>query len=125
MFLYAPAHMGAIIPELIKDGFGLLGSIGTFLHTTLRNRYQAIDDLEVDSRALAQLRQFQEEALKEPGSSRYPARKVIWASDERVVHNDFFPGDPDPEEIPKTDHQSVCKPRPGLPERADALLSAL
>jgi hypothetical protein len=125
LFLYAPAHCGAIVQELIRDGFRILGNIGGFIHARIRNRYQAIDDLEKTSKVLGELRGFQEDALQESAHHRYRARKVVWAGDERVVFNNFFPGDPDPDEIDGTDHRSVCKPTWHCPEAADLLLSAL
>lgn len=108
MVLFAPAHNGALVSELLKDlGWSWLKLvIGAWRYAS-----PLVDEVAPGSSSIRQLREETIKAVK-AGADYLKAAKVVIAEIERVVSNlQFKPVDPVPA-VPfrGTTHTSVCKP---------------
>lgn len=106
MVLFAPAHDGAIVSEILKD----LGWL-RFVFNVWRFASPLVDEVAPGSASIAQLKQETVSAVQQ-GANYLKATKVIIAEVERVVSNlQFEAVDPVPA-VPYrgTTHNSLCKP---------------
>lgn len=122
---FAPAHMGARVPLLLKESLG-----GKFLAklslNTLRLRWPVLDDLEEGSDFLRELSEGIQTAIGEGPTRPYIARCVVFGQFENVVKvAPPFLSDPRPLQIEKCGHLGVCKPNRNKPEPYTFLKEAL
>jgi hypothetical protein len=113
MLLFAPAHMGADIVQLIIEtasSYSLL-KLGVGL---ARIKSPLIDQLKKGSDELTKLASEFMSAIATPGNQHLVAKRVCIAQFERVVKNETFCIDPEPSPIQGSTHRSICKPRPGF-----------
>jgi pimeloyl-ACP methyl ester carboxylesterase len=113
MVLYAPAHMGAKVPQLITDlgaGAGTLGNILRLLGIGAKYASPLINELAAGSQHLQELLSQTRTALAKGGNDYLKAKAVIVAERDRVVENLQFAQDPWPPSSVNADHISVCKP---------------
>ncbi len=107
---FAPADMGAHLPNLIQEAlfpfFPLRLVLGFY-----KLYAQVIRDVEVGSPILNRLRSDTQESLQKDPIAPLLATKVVFASDERVVIQDNFLPDEATTRIDKVGHINVCKPR--------------
>jgi pimeloyl-ACP methyl ester carboxylesterase len=119
MVLYAPAHMGAGVSELILElgiGSGPWSTILRYLGLGVKYVSPLIDELRVDSSGslspdLQRLHDETTGALAQGNSDYLIAKQVVIAGRDRVVKNRQFAQDPwPPHAFPNANHSSVCKP---------------
>lgn len=104
--LFAPAHLGANIIELVTLGLGFLKYLGA-LEAILRVKSPVLNDLKKGSDYLAELLA---KANRIGIHCTTQAKLVVHASgDQIVVHNVFF-RDPPATPYDQHDHVSCCKP---------------
>jgi hypothetical protein len=110
LILYAPAHNGANIVNLISDtisGWPLGAAIGSMI----KFKSPLINQLKPGSKDLLKLSTDTQEKIDAGFSACLIAKKVFIAQLENVVENQVFCKDPPPKSIPGTTHVSICKPR--------------
>lgn len=121
MVLYAPAHRGAKVVDLIRENTGILGRVTT----AIRYDSPLIDELAPGSEALHDLQEKTINAINAGDGSYLIARQVVIAERERIVQNLTFAKDPPPRAFPGTTHGSVCKPRKTFLDPIDVLSMAI
>jgi hypothetical protein len=109
LVLYAPAHMGAKVVDLVLES--RLGILSSFLSSIVRFSSPLIDELAPESLVLQALRQKTLDAINAGNSPYLIAKKVVFAAKERIVQNVSFLQDPAPLTFAGTTHFSVCKPK--------------
>ena len=109
MLLFAPAHSGALISELVKelDRFA-------WLKFFWRSASPLIDEVAPGSDSINDLRLQTVQAIQDGGASYLITKKVIIAEIERVVSPLRFGQAPVPVAFVGTNHRTVCKPRPNF-----------
>lgn len=122
MILFAPAHKGARIQNLIMES---LPSVGKILAGLGLLRIPVLDDLRPTSQAILNLIADSQVYLNQNIGEFTIAHKVIWANNEIVVHNDQFCNDPVATLIDNKSHTSVCKPRPDYLDPYQIVINAL
>jgi hypothetical protein len=106
LILFAPAHLGANVLNLIAQTHVLSGLLGF----ALRYRYQTLTDLEPQSQTLAQLAAETRAALGSGPNAFLTARLVCFGDGDKVVDPNRFVQDPDPDILLGKNHCDVCKP---------------
>lgn len=122
MVLFAPAHKGARIQNLIIESLPSVGKIITGLGLL---KIPVLDDLRPTSQTILNLIADSQYYLNQNKGQFTIAHKVIWANNEVVVHNDQFCNDPPPTLIDNKSHSSVCKPRASYPDPYLIVINAL
>jgi pimeloyl-ACP methyl ester carboxylesterase len=107
MVLFAPAHRGARIQKLVE----YLPMFGRMLAGLGFVAMPVLEDLKPDSEAIKNLMQESQKLIDEGKGNFAIAAKVVWANNERVVHNERFCQDPVAELVDDQSHSSVCKPQ--------------
>lgn len=107
MILFAPAHRGARIQNLLTESLPILGKIFAGLGFIT---IPVLDDLRPASQTIQNLIQETEQLLQNNQGDFTIAYKVVWANDEIVVHNERFCQDPIAVLIDNITHTGVCKP---------------
>lgn len=107
MILFAPAHRGARIQNLLAES---LPAIGKFFAGIGFLTIPVLDDLRPGSQTINNLIQETEHLLLNNKGNFAIAYKVIWANNEIVVHNERFCQDPIAVLIDNKTHTKVCKP---------------
>lgn len=123
LVLFAPAHRGARIVDLVVDsisGFSFLKLFGA----AARFKSPLIDDLDPASETLRQLLDDTRAAVLQ-GHRHLIAKRVVLAAVDHIVVNGRFPDDPPPDAIPGTTHTTVCKPRSDFTDPLDLLRTCL
>lgn len=108
MILFAPAHRGT----LVETGyFTATGGIGAILGVIGLVNVPVLQNLQPNSGTIQDLIKETDVLRKGKQGGFTIAKKVVWASTDKIVYQDHF----DPKEVPikldDTDHMSVCKPR--------------
>jgi pimeloyl-ACP methyl ester carboxylesterase len=121
LVLFAPAHCGARVQRLAASfTFPFKLPVFEFFHY----RWPSFEDLKPESKVLERLSADTTVALKSGSNGFLKAKNVLWATDETVVYNDYFVGDPPPRTIVGT-HTSVCKPHKTFDEPLKWVLAEL
>ncbi|MES2429391.1 MAG: alpha/beta hydrolase [Bacteroidota bacterium] len=107
MILFAPAHRGARIPDLILES---LPKIVRVLAGLGMIAIPIINDLRPNSQTILNLIADSEKLLEKNEGDFTIASHVIWANNEKVVHNQRFCVDPVATLIDNKSHVAVCKP---------------
>jgi pimeloyl-ACP methyl ester carboxylesterase len=114
MVLYAPAHKGAKVSQLISElgaGDGTISTILRLMGLGAKHASPLIDELKEGGTDLQLLLDETNKALAAGGGSSLIARKVVIAERERIVVNRRFAQDPWPAAtFAGTNHFSICKP---------------
>lgn len=110
LVLYAPAHKGANIVNLISDTISGW-PLGTAIGNLLRFGSPLIEQLKPGSKDLQKLLCDTEEKIDAGYNTCLTAKRVFIAQFENIVENERFCKDPPPKSIPGTTHISICKPR--------------
>ncbi len=129
MVLYAPAHMGARVADLIDE----LGRGGTWLSQLLTLFGVAanfasplITELKEGGLDLQRLLDETNKALAQGDGSYLIAQKIVCAEHERVVKNTRFAQDAWPPVVfAGRDHSGVCKPNSKFLDPLDVLSEVL
>lgn len=123
MILFAPAHRGARIQNLLTESLPTLGKIFAGLGFIT---IPVLDDLRPGSQTILNLIQETENLLLNNQGNFAIAHKVIWANSEIVVHNERFCQDPIAVLIDNKTHTKVCKPiKPGFLRPFEIVTEAL
>jgi pimeloyl-ACP methyl ester carboxylesterase len=132
MVFFAPAHCGS---ELIPKNSDVLGGSLLVVLTQLAVNWRLpiLKDLTRDGATIVNLRAATVKALKAPGlqsKSHLIAARIFFGLHEKVVCQDRFCEDPDPDSkdwvvFPDRDHVTVCKPRSLSDEPFTALLASI
>lgn len=109
LVLFAPAHKGARVSELIQSAFGPLGPFGAVAAKFLEFRQPVLRGLKPGSEVLKDLSDETEKALADK-ADYHVACKVVWAAGDRVVLNQTFGRDATPAVHENVSHMSICKP---------------
>jgi pimeloyl-ACP methyl ester carboxylesterase len=116
LLLFAPAHKGSHLPELIAQGFGLNILFGpAILGALLRGWYRSVDDLAIGSPSLKRLEEETVAKLKarppgSPKASHLVADAVLHAQYDKVVSQEPFGEDSPMQGVMGATHGSICKP---------------
>jgi pimeloyl-ACP methyl ester carboxylesterase len=122
LVLFAPAHRGAIVSELLEDLKA--GSWFSFLRAGWNLKSPLVREVDPKSPSIAQLISDIDAAWK--AKQKYvKAERVIVAEVDRVVSNLGISIDAQPDAIPRSTHTSVCKPKPALRDPLMHLLKEL
>lgn len=105
--LFAPAHKGAKVVQLVSETFSTLG---VPVAPIIKILFPCLHDLEDGSNALSAL-QDDFNDLSESNKELVRAARVILAENDMVVEPDRFPGDPSPKRLVDRGHINVCKPK--------------
>ena len=108
MVLFAPAHKGARIPDLIAESFPVMGKIFIALGFI---SIPILDDLRPNSQTILNLIEDSKNYLLKQDGGFTVAHSVVWADKDIVVHNDVFCSDPVAILVDNKTHTSVCKPK--------------
>jgi pimeloyl-ACP methyl ester carboxylesterase len=111
--LFAPAHRGSDLARLAAEGLGGLSWLKPLLEG-LKAGSPLIRELDRESPVLQELEERTRELL--PENPFLKATRVVIAEREVVVNNWIFAGDPFPQALRGTTHESVCKPSAVQPE---------
>mgnify|MGYP002784997305 CR=1 FL=1 len=123
MILFAPAHRGARIQNLLTESLPTLGKIFAGLGFIT---IPVFDDLRPESQTIQNLIQETEQLLQNNQGDFTIAHKVVWANNEIVVHNERFCQDPIAILIDNKTHTKVCKPNnPNFLQPFDIVTDAL
>ena len=107
MILFAPAHRGARIQNLLTESLPTIAKIFAGLGFIT---IPVLDDLRPGSQTIVNLIEETENLLNKNQGDFAIAHKVIWANNEIVVHNERFCQDPIAVLIDNKTHTKVCKP---------------
>lgn len=110
LILFAPAHMGANIQELVMPAVMGIPFFGPIVSGIGKWRFQSLQDLEPRCFTLQQLHEHTTAALANRNGRCHIARKVIHASKDRVVHPHTFCDDPPLKIFEGRNHMDICKP---------------
>lgn len=108
MVLFAPAHKGAKIQNLVAESLPTIGKILAGLGFLF---IPVLDDLQPNSQTIQNLITDSQAYLKQNTGQFTIAHEVVWANGEIVVHNQQFCNDPVATLIDGESHTSICKPR--------------
>lgn len=122
--LFAPAHRGARVQELVMETFSFLPPVKLFL-AYMRYDSPLIDQLRNGSVALNALHDETVEATKNGCNQHLNAAFVLIAQYEKVVDNTRFANDPYPITIANKTHTDLCKPKNDFQEPVRHVLSCL
>lgn len=106
MVLFAPAHRGARIQNLVTETsmiVRIFAGLGFY-------KIPVLDDLRPQSQTIQNLIADTQKYLTQNDGDFTIAHNVIWADKETVVHNDSFCNDPVATLIDGKSHTTVCKP---------------
>ena len=122
LVLFAPAHQGANIIELVQMGFGFLSWFKP-AKAALVSMFPVLRDLEPGSAFLKKLLKTAQDIGAHPTAN---AKLVVHASDDRVVLHDRFHEDPPLKPYPNSNHSRCCKPsRPSFEDPVNDVAAAL
>jgi len=107
MILFAPAHRGARIQNLISESLPTLGRIFAGLGFIT---IPVLDDLRPNSQTILNLIQETEQLIQQNQGDFTISHTVVWANNEIVVHNERFCQDPVAVLLDNISHKNVCKP---------------
>ena len=107
MIMFAPAHRGARIQNLISESLPTLGKIFAGLGFIT---IPVLDDLRPESQTIINLIHETEQLLQQNQGEFTTAHTVVWANNEIVVHNERFCQDPVAILVDNKSHTKVCKP---------------
>ncbi len=107
MILFAPAHRGARIQNLLTESLPTLGKIFAGLGFIT---IPVLDDLRENSLTILNLIEETEQLLQHNQGNFTIAHKVVWANNEIIVRNERFCQDPIAILIDNKTHTKVCKP---------------
>ncbi|MEP7197975.1 MAG: alpha/beta hydrolase [Saprospiraceae bacterium] len=107
MILFAPAHRGARIQNLVSESLPTLGRIFAGLGFIT---IPVLDDLRPNSQTILNLIQETEQLIQQNQGDFTISHTVIWANNEIVVHNERFCQDPVAVLLDNKSHTKVCKP---------------
>lgn len=122
MVLFAPAHRGAIIQNLITECLPVVGKILAGLGSLI---IPVINDLKPESQAIKNLITDTQAYLNLNMGDFTIATQVIWADKDIVVHSNPFCNDPVATLITNKSHSSVCKPNAKYLEPYHFVVNAL
>jgi len=130
LLFFAPAHMGARIIKLVEEGltaFSLSLAVakisGKSAAVGLKAKYQVLQDLEIGSQTLDDLRADTRRLLDaNPAGYDFLRAHVVHAKRDNIVEHGQFVNDFKPKFIPKKNHSQVCKPELGFLEPLETLL---
>ena len=122
--LYAPAHSGARVQQLLAQGYGLSKYFAPAL-AAYSFASPLFDQLAEGSRELTDLSTATSAAIKN-GYAHLAATRILIAEHERVVKNrPMCPEDPRPKPVKRASHGTICKPQPAERAALDALIEVL
>lgn len=104
--LFAPAHLGANVIELVELSFGFLKYLGPLNALALVNS-PVLADLKKDSEFI---RSLTNRAVRIGVHTTTQARFVVHASDDKIVYHNVFFRDPPCTPYDRHNHTSCCKP---------------
>jgi pimeloyl-ACP methyl ester carboxylesterase len=115
LLLFAPAHRGSSLPDLVASGLGLDSLPGASLVGGLVSmHFRSLKDLREDSQALKLLLEDSRTGRARRGAKHQPDNdlhaSVLHAINDKVVVQDRFDEDLDGRPIPNRNHRSSCKP---------------
>jgi pimeloyl-ACP methyl ester carboxylesterase len=111
MVLFAPAHRGARVQNIVSESLPVIGKILAGLSKLF---IPVLEDLEPNSQTILNLIADSQNYLNQNEGNFTIAHSVVWASNEIVVHNDTFCNDPVASLIDHKSHTSVCKPKESI-----------
>lgn len=122
MVLFAPAHKGARIQNLITESLPAFGKIlvGLGLLTI-----PVLEDLRPTSQTIQNLIADTQAYLHQNTGQFTIAHEVVWANNEIVVHNDQFCDDPVATLIDNKTHITICKPNENYLDPYHIVINAL
>lgn len=115
LLLFAPAHKGSDLPEMVASGLGLNYLPGASFVTKLLPRYlRSIEDLRIGSSALKRLEKEVISQIRQLRTERKPINhlvaSVVHAQNDKVVSQEKFAEDLPLEPVSNKNHRSLCKP---------------
>ncbi|MBB4112759.1 alpha-beta hydrolase superfamily lysophospholipase [Rhizobium sp. BK226] len=119
--LFAPAHLGANVIELVELSLGFLKYLGP-IQAALRVNSPVLNDLRVGSKYLTDLL-AQANRLGKHCTTQ--AKLVVHASNDKIVDQNVFFLDPEATPYAPHDHRSCCKPKRAVFESPVKHLSEL
>lgn len=122
MVLFAPAHRGARVQNLIIESLPAVGKILAGLGLL---KIPVLDDLRPTSQTILNLIADSQGYLNQNTGQFTIAHQVVWANNEIVVHNDQFCSDPVATLIDNKSHTSVCKPKANFLDPYQIVINAL
>ncbi|MBX3252720.1 MAG: hypothetical protein KF862_01165 [Chitinophagaceae bacterium] len=122
MILFAPAHRGARIQNLVAESLPTVGKILAGLGFLT---IPVLDDLRPNSQTIQNLITDSQGHLNQNAGQFTIAHEVVWANNEIVVHNDQFCNDPVATLIDNKSHTSVCKPKATFLDPYNIVVNAL
>lgn len=122
LVLFAPAHTGARINNLVKVVF--TGLAGIF-SAVAKFKYPVYEDLDEGSQFIKTLQDETKKLLADPKNSCHIAKRVVWAENDPVITQIYFCDDPDPDLVYGKNHITVCKPYEGYSTPVDILKEAI
>tara|TARA_R110001632_G_scaffold83411_1_gene184642 strand:- start:3046 stop:3840 length:795 start_codon:yes stop_codon:yes gene_type:complete len=111
MVLFAPAHRGARVQNLVAESLPTIGKILAGLGFIA---IPVLDDLRPNSQTISNLIADSQNYLNQNQGNFTIAHRVVWANNEKVVHNDAFCNDPVATLIDNKSHTAVCKPKSAI-----------
>lgn len=109
LLLFAPAHLGSTVEELLRITSGSINSILSNLFALAAVRMPVLLDLKRDSDFVQTLRIETQARLDSGWNAPLKATTVIFGQHEKVVEVANFCADPPPNVWEDHDHVSVCK----------------
>jgi alpha-beta hydrolase superfamily lysophospholipase len=122
MVLFAPAHRGARIQNLVAESLPTVGKILAGLGFLT---IPVLDDLRPNSQTIQNLINDSQNYINQNTGQFTIAHEVVWANNEIVVHNDQFCSDPVATLIDNKSHTSVCKPKSNFLDPYQIVINAL
>jgi pimeloyl-ACP methyl ester carboxylesterase len=115
LLLFAPAHLGSSLPNLVASGLGLDWLPGASMVGQLVTHYfRSLQDLHKGSEALTQLLKDNETARARRATNQVADADlhafVLHARNDKVVVQDRFDEDTDGRPIAGRHHRNACKP---------------
>jgi pimeloyl-ACP methyl ester carboxylesterase len=124
LVLFAPAHCGADIAELVVAMVSVIAMplVPITSHFTpglkeLREGSRLITDLAADTRRMLAKQQSSRDALV--------CKSVLIGDDDKIVCRDRFVDDATADNVPGKDHKEICKPQIGFMKPFMAVVGAL
>lgn len=125
LVLFAPAHSGAFLAEVLTLAFGGAPFIGRVLQGLAQSFFRSIRDLQPGSSTLTNLAAATEASLERGVNAECHRAWVLHAENDSVVVVQKFVQDQPAVQLANAGHMSVCKPTSNLQGPLEFLLTVV
>ena len=125
MVLFAPAHRGARVQDLVTSAFINIPYLGSLLGSFFNYKYPVMKELDPQNSPLLDDLMNGTTAAIAQGATALRPHTIIWGEKDTVIVPENFPDDPVPKVYLGKGHTEVCKPDGTFSDPINDLMGAL